>query len=136
MGDYGKPKSKYKICSCCGKQKKINQFHRDPNSSDGYRTECRSCRSVNITSEYPFFTQQILQLCKNHKYVEVTYFGYFLGIMVYLRPKEILAFSVVAATVKGSNVFETHIKAREWLCKKVIQAGERIAAGLTRKMKG
>lgn len=128
----GKPK--YKICSCCGKRQRVTQFHRNPGSPDGYRTECRSCRGN--TSEYPFFTPQILQLCKNHKFVEVCYFGYFIGILVYLRPKEILAFSVIAATIKGSNVFETHIKAREWLCKKVILAGERIAAGLTRKMKG
>lgn len=32
-----------KICSACGVEKEVKDFHRSRNSKDGYRTKCRVC---------------------------------------------------------------------------------------------
>lgn len=37
----------YKKCSICGQIKLIQRFDKNPNSKDGYRNECKTCRSNN-----------------------------------------------------------------------------------------
>jgi hypothetical protein len=135
-----KPKTNYKICIQCGKKKirKIH-FHKNVDSPDGYRNICKSCRGVNKPhkrkNKYPFFNSAIIQLCGQHKHIEVKKFGFFYGILIYIRPAEILAFSVLADTEKGSETFKTEREARAWLYKFAIYAGNRTLIGLTKGIK-
>lgn len=34
-----------KICSKCGVEKELSEFHKDKNSKDGHRSACKSCRN-------------------------------------------------------------------------------------------
>ncbi len=38
----------YKRCNICGQIKLIQRFDKNPNSRDGYRNECKSCRSNSL----------------------------------------------------------------------------------------
>lgn len=34
-----------KTCTCCKAEKDLSEFHKDPQHSDGYRNQCKECRS-------------------------------------------------------------------------------------------
>jgi hypothetical protein len=132
-------KHKYKICTGCGERLIIQRhFVKNPDGADGYRNVCKTCQgTVKIKragkESYPFFTPEILSLCRHHRYIEVKKFGYFYGILIILRVNEILAFSVLADTKQGSKIFSNQREARAWLYKFTIEAGERTMTGLARK---
>ena len=129
----------FKICIRCGKRKlKATQFYKNKTSPDGYRNTCKSCSALarkekKKSETNPLFSEHVLSLMRHHKYIPIKKFGYFYGILIYLRPKEILAFSLISDTAGGSKIFETGVKAKEFLYKKMILAGDRTRAGLTKK---
>lgn len=41
-----------KICKKCGEKKNIDNFHKHPNTDDGYRNECKKCRGNGRKVEY------------------------------------------------------------------------------------
>lgn len=129
----------YKICVKCGKRKlKATQFYKNKTSPDGYRNICKSCSALAKKERKkkdvnPIFSEHVLSLMRHHKFIPIKKFGYFYGILIYLRPKEILAFSLISDTAGGSQVFESSTKAKEFLYKKMIIAGDKTRAGLTKK---
>jgi hypothetical protein len=130
----------YKICMNCGKRLiKERHFQKNPDSQDGYRNICKACQGVTKIKRagkesYPFFSPEVLSLCQHHRHIEVKKFGYFYGVLILLRPSEVLAFSVLADTKQGSKVFDNQLHARAWLYQFAIEAGERTRVGLTRKV--
>ena len=137
---------KYKICFSprtgkgCGKRLlKKTHFRKNPDAADGYRNLCKKCEGIQgkrktcRPADYPFFTEEILSYCKNNRYEEIKKFGYFYGIIIILREKEYLAFSILADTKKGSKVFESKNEAKAWLYKYAVEVGQRTETGLMRK---
>jgi len=125
----------YKICNKCGKNKSIKQFYKNERAKDGHRNTCKSCSAVkrrlkNKKNNNPLLNEEVISLMRHHKYTKVIKFGYFYGLLIFLRHKEILAFSLIAEN-SGSNVFSSTAKAKAFLYKKMIMAGERTSAGLT-----
>jgi hypothetical protein len=132
-------KLKEKLCRKCNLEKEIKYFYRNPDSPDGYRNICKSCeRVIKMTAKRkvqlnsPFFSSEIFSLIKHHKFKEVAKFGYFYGILIWVRKYDILAFSVVRFDTKGAKVFHKEQEARAWLYKKMIEAGQRTELGLTK----
>lgn len=122
--------SAYKICKGCGKRKLKSHFRKNKDAKDGYRNYCKACQGTeNI---YPFFTKEVQNFCKHHRFSEVRKFGFFYGILVYLRRKEVLAFSVVDDSQTGSKVCKTADEGREFLYCRMIIAGEKTRKGVTR----
>lgn len=141
-----RPEADYKICYSprtgkgCGMRKlKATQFYKNPDSPDGFRNLCKACMGAKKppkNKQYPFFNSGALALMSTHRFTEVKKFGFFYGILVYIRPMEILAFSVVVDSEQGSKIFPNKMKAKEYLYKKMIIAGERTKVGLTDAVKG
>lgn len=126
---------KRKTCVQCKNDFSYKHFDRNPSGKDGYRNVCKTCekdrrKRKGIKKVYPFFSAEILHMCSTLKYIEVTKCDIFYGIIIHLRPREKLAFSVVAYQGGGSKVHPNVREARFWLYKKMIEAGERTQAAV------
>ena len=44
--------TKRKRCTHCGKVKPLSEFHRNKRSRDGYRPDCKQCRSDGVTRKF------------------------------------------------------------------------------------
>jgi len=127
MGNYESDK----ICTICGRQKnKKNHFYKEARVKDGYRSVCKTCENANNikikSNGNIFFSEEIIAMSKIHRTTKVKYFGYFTGLLVYIRNAEILAFSVLV----GSEIFKTATEGKAWLCQQVVKAGDQIKKGL------
>lgn len=131
------PKEKY--CKGCKVTKPIKLFTRNSDGKDGYRNYCKACQGVQRInkgrprkSNSAFFSSEVFELMKHHRYKEVARFEVFFGILIFIRPRDIMAFSVVTWNKKGSQVFEKENEARAWLYKQMVEAGIRTEVGLSK----
>lgn len=46
-----------KVCSSCNLNKNINVFHKQIGTKDGFRSECKDCRSKNFKDNYKNFNE-------------------------------------------------------------------------------
>ena len=56
-----------KKCSICGIVKDISEFNKDSHASDGYRSECRSCRAVKHLKRRSRDLKRMKNYDKKHK---------------------------------------------------------------------
>lgn len=124
----------YKPCRVCGKEKSLAEFYPHPQCKDGFRNTCKQCSRKKWGKQEKadfFLPDAITKMSRLYKSTKIQYFGYFIGMLIYLRKNEILAFSVL----KGSVIFKYKNDAKGWLIQQAIRAGERIQVGLTRLCK-
>lgn len=118
---------KEKRCTKCRNILPLDFFHEDKKSKDGRRTQCKLCRSEMMKKKERkkykpemFLTEDILKMTQLYKSTKISYFGYQIGILIYMRKKEILAFSVLS----GSQVFKYRNEAVIFLIKKIFNAAK------------
>ena len=124
-----------KKCKVCSQILTLKNFHRNSEAKGGYRNICKVCRQMTQKRKddqkrtIPFFSIGIKRLMKHNRFKHVERFGFYYGVLILLRPKEVLAFSVVKSKGKASHVFESEKEARFFLYKQMIQAGEKTRIG-------
>ena len=134
-----KPIKKKKQCrGPCKRTLEIGpeNFRKDIKMRDGYVNTCKKCEGIKktrILDYVPFFSQDLLALCKYNGFKEVHKLGIFYGVLIHLRKNEWLAFSITSYESRGSKVFNSELLARNWLYNMMIVAGEKTAVGLAKQ---
>lgn len=121
----------FKTCKTCGKTKSLAEFYPHIECKDGFRNSCKDCSRKNWGKpgkNKAFLPEEIIKMTWLYKSTQIKYFGYFIGMLIYLRKNEILAFSVL----KGADVFKYKNEAKIWLIGQIFKAGAKIKLGLTR----
>jgi len=122
-----------KKCTKCGKNKKLDQFYQSLAAKDGHRACCIQCYNAIYKKKYvsktqnPLYKKELFTLIKHHRTTPVNFFGFFVGVLVYIADREILAYS----NLEKSQVFRTAGEAKLFLYGQVIRAGEKISQGLS-----
>lgn len=62
-----------KVCSICGIEKPITEFHKDSYSADGYRSCCKTCRKVKYKKRQMLNLKRMHKYYKDHKSEKSTY---------------------------------------------------------------
>lgn len=64
------PEQKTKVCSKCGDEKSVDDFHKSSNYRDGYTGQCKKCRNAKIMEYHRNNPEKLLESYKKYHSTE------------------------------------------------------------------